>query len=295
MDNQFYYVEFYTTPSQYGQLVELAISDFESSGAEEFTLVESEVDEILGDRSYSGGDIPLEILEEVEGVVNLDPIKYKIYFNDKKNADLFIQAVHEIDTDFIISLKSEDVADWNEEWRKHYSPIQISEALTIMPSWEKEKASEETLKKCVYIYPGMGFGTGNHETTHLCLRKFLQYHKKDLTKKCLDFGCGSGILGIAALFFLREAQVDFLDIDEKAIENCEQNLMLNNFESSNHKLIVASDAMAFNDVYDLVFANILKDVLLAQSKSILNVMSNNSILILSGILNDQVSRGGKLL
>jgi ribosomal protein L11 methyltransferase len=288
MDNQFYYVEFYATPAQYSQLVNMAISDFESSGAEEFALIESEVDEILGERSYSGGDIPLEILEEVEDVVNLDPLKYKIYFNDKNNADLFMQAVYEIDSGFLMHLKSEKIEDWNQEWRKHYAPIKVADALTIMPSWEMENATDEVLKKSIYIYPGMGFGTGDHETTHLCLKKFLQFFETKNIKKCLDFGCGSGILGIAALFFLNETEVDFLDIDEKAIGNCEQNLMLNNFQIRKHRLLVASDAMESKSTYDLVFANILKDVLLAQAKSIFNIMSDNSVLILSGILNDQV-------
>ena len=76
------------------------------------------------------------------------------------------------------------------------------------------------MKEALFIYPGMGFGTGNHETTFLCLQ-FLDdlVHKKKFTfDTCLDFGCGSGILGIAALKLIKKLSIDFCDLEIEALK-----------------------------------------------------------------------------
>ena len=89
-----------------------------------------------------------------------------------------------------IVLEEKESQDWNESWREHYSSIQITEEFSICPSWEEPKS-----EKYIKIYPGLGFGTGEHETTELCLAASWSLGV-DSFESCLDFGCGSGILGI---------------------------------------------------------------------------------------------------
>jgi ribosomal protein L11 methyltransferase len=134
----------------------------------------------------------------------------------------------------------------------------------------------------------MGFGTGTHETTYLCLNLFDKI--SDQLKPgshCLDFGCGSGILGIAALK-IKRMPVLFCDIDKNALDNCVQNLVLN-FEGENlegSKLVIRE--RYHPSEYDLVFANILEHVLIMEKEIILASLKGNGFLIVSGLLNHQV-------
>ena len=117
--------------------------------------------------------------------------------------------------------------DWNSEWRKSFETIDISPRLRVVPEWERDNWSNN--EEALFIYPGMGFGTGNHETTFLCLQ-FLDeivFKRKEIFDTCLDFGCGSGILGIAALKLTKKLSVDFCDLEVEALENCKNNLEIN--------------------------------------------------------------------
>lgn len=265
---------------------EVALSQFTSTGIEEFNLEEILVDDILGERSYSGGDIPQEVIDEVESVVknqienDSEVQSLKFYFEKDTNASSFqawLKDEYQIDS----ILKEENQKDWNNEWRKHYQEILIDEDLKIIPSWEKEKARKSDL----LIYPGMGFGTGGHETTFLCLKLMRKYKKE--TSSCLDFGCGSGILGIATYLENKNNFVDFIDIDDEALLNTKQNLKLNQFEERNYTLINNSNDTPPQKQYDLIFANILQNVLLVNAEYLENMLSENGVLVISGLLVGQ--------
>ncbi len=134
----------------------------------------------------------------------------------------------------------------------------------------------------------MGFGTGEHDTTYLCL-KLLDNIAEQLTDggECLDFGCGSGILGIGAMK-LKNMFVEYVDIDTAALDNCVQNLELNFYENElNGQRLVIRDRF-IPKKYELVFANILQHVLISEKPVLLESLKENSFLILSGILNEQV-------
>ena len=166
-------------------------------GVEEFSIDEPRVDQILGDRSYSGADLPIEVINEVDTTVNLGSELIKFYFATPLQATKFQELLlqtYQLSSQVV----EKEQQDWNVEWKKSYAPIIIDDELSIVPEWDKTSENEND-KSNVFIYPGMGFGTGNHETTFLCLKSAQKYKKKiDKEFKCLDFGCGSGILGIVA-------------------------------------------------------------------------------------------------
>ena len=111
--------------------------------------------------------------------------------------------------------------DWTEDWKKFYKIIEVGE-LKVVPIWKKDEVSEG---KLVYINPGSAFGTGEHESTRLCLTLMNSISIDGL--RVVDTGCGSGILGIAALR-LGASFCLFRDIDASALSNLRENLSLNN-------------------------------------------------------------------
>lgn len=274
------------------QINAYAMEDFDCDGIEEFSLEEARVDEILGDRAYSGGDVPESLIDEVQtATLDQDSITYKYFFYQgdyEVNAEGFVYFLKENFADLPLYSAQRNFEDWNAEWKKFYTPIIVSPRLEIIPEWLKETRAESKAEK-IYIYPGMGFGTGTHETTYLCLSLFDKV--ADQLKEgspCLDFGCGSGILGIAALK-TKKMPTLFCDIDKSALDNCVQNLVLN-FEGQNLEgtSLVIRERFSLGKKYKLVFANILEHVLLLEKDAIINSLEQGGYLIVSGLLNHQV-------
>lgn len=278
--------------SFFEEINEKALLEFSCDGIEEFSLEEYQVDQILGDRAYSGGDIPEAVLDEVEFTTKeKDEITYKYFFYSKNHlqlVDIFKEHLKTIKKDFTISVVESKWEDWNEEWRKHYKTLHVSDRLKIIPEWEK-KGDYKNQMDSVYIYPGMGFGTGGHETTFLCMQIFDEIRDEFKPgSNCLDFGCGSGILGIAAIK-MSKMLVEFCDIDTAALDNCVQNLELNFNESdlAGHRLVIR-DRYSSEKKFNLVFANILEHVLEVEKKVLMEALDKGSYLVVSGLLNHQV-------
>jgi ribosomal protein L11 methyltransferase len=268
------------------EIESLAISKYSSTGIEDFSIEEIKVDEILGDRSYSGADIPISVIEEVEHTVNTESGNTKkVYFSAKPQAIDFMNYLKNI-KGCEFSLAQQVVEDWNESWRESYKPIVVSDNFEIIPAWNKEDYQTQADHK-LYIYPGMGFGTGSHETTFLCMQLLLDinYFPKDVT--CLDFGCGSGILGLGLKRLQRDCQIDLYDIDQEALDNCNQNIELNDFEMKGIKLLLPVDRQEINKKYNIVFANILKNVLELEINFLTQSVHQGGSLILSGLLKEQ--------
>jgi ribosomal protein L11 methyltransferase len=268
-----------------------AIEDYKCDGIEEFSLEEVRVDEILGERAYSGGDIPESLLDEVSKATEAqDELTYKYFFNQddyEQNCADFVFFIKENFEELPIFTTQQNIEDWNAEWKKFYSPIIVSDALEVVPEWLKDSRQESPANK-IYINPGMGFGTGTHETTYLCLKLFdelILTSSKPI--RCLDFGCGSGILGLAALKIKNMATV-FCDIDKDALDNCLQNITLNleGEDLTGTSLVIRERYIP--ERFELVFANILLYVLILEKEVILNSMSFGGYLIVSGLLNHQV-------
>jgi ribosomal protein L11 methyltransferase len=286
---QFYYILEVTELERalnWPEIEHTALMSYNSTGVEDFSLEEDEVDEILGERSYSGADIPLSVIEEVEDTVSKSiGASKKFYFNTEEEAVKFSQYLKK-ELKVNSSLSKLEIEDWNEKWRKSYKPISILDELVIVPSWEKENYKSSIPKK-LFIYPGMGFGTGNHETTFLCLELLIKSKSLKQGMSCMDFGCGSGILGLALRKYDPKCKIDLYDIEKEALDNCVQNIELNEISNDNIRLMLPSDRAMFEENYDIVFANILKNVLELELDSISSMVKKGGSLILSGLLNGQ--------
>lgn len=260
-----------------------AMSDFECTGVEEYSLNEAEVDELLGIRSYSGGDLPENVLTEVDNRVLSHNFHQKFYFESDKSLEFYTH----IKTFYLCEAEHAEIAqtDWNSEWKKHYKPIRVTDSFLILPEWED--ASGLPKKNFIKIHPGMGFGTGSHETTHLCVKSFLELENQFPEKtQFMDYGSGSGILGISSLIRIPGSHCVMVDIDQEAHDNCQQNLELNQIAIDRVKMIFVKDRPG--EKFKLVFANILQNILLQESSYLLKSVEGNGYLILSGLLVSQL-------
>jgi len=169
--------------------------------------------------------------------------------------------------------------DWNENWKKSFSPIDIGEDLTIIPSWLKK----DTSRIPVIIDPGMVFGTGYHETSQTCLVIIEKIAKGEQKESCLDIGTGSGILAIGAAK-LGFRHVTAVDIDPMAIDAAERNVEEN---SLSNVVIKEGDVTAVDGSFDLIVANLLSGILVDIAHEIVSRLNPGGKAILSGMLIDQ--------
>lgn len=165
--------------------------------------------------------------------------------------------------------------DWVRATQAQFDPINITDNLWIVPTWHSSPNKEATN---IVLDPGLAFGTGSHPTTHLCLEWLT---KQGNLKNVLDYGCGSGILAIAAKK-LGAQHVVGVDIDDQAVIasrfNAEQNQTKVDF----------FDANAFsNQTFDIVVANILSSALMVLAPAIAKYCKADGKIALSGILEEQ--------
>jgi ribosomal protein L11 methyltransferase len=164
--------------------------------------------------------------------------------------------------------------DWVRATQAQFDPIKISDKLYIVPTWHESPDSEAVN---IVLDPGLAFGTGSHPTTHLCL----EWLTKQKLTSVLDYGCGSGILAIAAKM-LGAKKVIGVDIDEQAIIASEFNAKQNQVN------ILFFDANTFSyDTFDIVVANILSSALMVLAPALANYCKSGGQLALSGILEAQ--------
>lgn len=181
------------------------------------------------------------------------------------------------------TLKREIDGDlWREQWKEHFKPIHIGK-IVVVPEWIKydKKPNEQT----VIIGSNMAFGTGEHETTAMCVELLDKYVKPDDT--VIDVGCGSGILGIAACK-LGAKKVIMTDIDECAVEASVKNCRLNNVTNAE---VLLKNLLDDNTVKgDVIVCNIMAEALVAFAPFIGGNLTQCGTVILSGILTDRVDK-----
>ncbi|MEV3813763.1 50S ribosomal protein L11 methyltransferase [Aeromonas allosaccharophila] len=169
--------------------------------------------------------------------------------------------------------------DWVREWMDHFHPMQFGERLWICPSW-RDVPNPDAVN--VMLDPGLAFGTGTHPTTALCLQWL---DGLDLTgKTVVDFGCGSGILGIAALK-LGAARVIGIDIDPQAIQASHDNAERNGVAGQIELYLPADQPQDVEA--DVVVANILAGPLRELAPLIASHGKAGSLMALSGVLESQ--------
>ena len=146
--------------------------------------------------------------------------------------------------------------DWRNNWKKYFSPLAVGNNIMIVPSWFEDVDTQGRIP--LSIDPGLAFGTGGHETTRLCLEMCEKYMKKG--DSVLDVGCGSGILGIAALL-MGASEATGVDIDETAVRTAAENAELNGV-ADRFTAICGSFTEKVEGKFDIVLANIVADAII---------------------------------
>jgi ribosomal protein L11 methyltransferase len=170
--------------------------------------------------------------------------------------------------------------DWRNAWRRHFKPTRVGRSLVVVPDWLEWKAAPGDVP--IRMDPGLAFGSGTHETTRLCLEAI----ERELAKgdSVLDLGCGSGILAVAALL-LGAGSAVALDIDPAAVKATRENLARNGIPAERCEVLEADARAIGAGRFDLVFANIAADAIVALAPVIFQALRPGGRAILSGILD----------
>ena len=199
------------------------------------------------------------------------------------NASLLddIQILQSQEVTFSYDVKEIEQVNWNEEWEKNFEPIVVDDQVSIRAPFHKDPE----LKYDIVIEPKMSFGTGHHETTHLMIQHLMDLDLQG--KKVLDMGCGTGILAIFAEM-KGAAEVDAIDIDNWCYENSLENVERNN---CHHISVFEGDAKLLKPAtYDLIIANINRNILLKDMSVYSNSLKENGILFLSGFYTEDIEK-----
>lgn len=191
----------------------------------------------------------------------------------------------------------EDVrdADWENNWKQYYKPMEIGKRLLVIPKWETADPGQRVP---LYLDPGLTFGTGAHATTRLCLTAL-----EDLIKggeRVLDVGCGSGILSVAALR-LGAASAVAVDIDDKCRDAAGENAALNDIPPEAMRIYIGNllaDETLSEKVgggYDVVLANIVADVIIALAPKVQGLLNGNGVFLCSGIIDSRAEETAAVL
>ena len=215
----------------------------------------------------------------------------KGYFSEEDNIEELVKYIEEklveiktlgIDIgEGIVEIKKMYEEDWANNWKKYYKPSKVGERIVVKPTWEDYHANAEEL--VVELDPGMAFGTGEHETTRMCIQALEKYVQKDST--VFDVGCGSGILAIAAAKLGAKLAVG-VDLDPVAVESAKENVGFNdvdNIEIIHGNLIEVIDGKA-----DIVVANIIAEVICILTEDVSRVIKTGGLFITSGIIHERV-------
>lgn len=182
------------------------------------------------------------------------------------------------------TLREVEGDDWIKIWKTHFRPLHIGEKIVVCPEWISydKKPFEEVVK----LDNNMAFGTGEHETTSMCLKLLQEYLTPDSV--CIDVGCGSGILGISAVK-LGAKYAYLTDVDFVAVESAKHNAEINGVSD---KITVAhANLLDDADVKgDIMLANITAEILCNLAPSIPKNLKSGGRLILSGIIESRLDR-----
>ncbi|QXP65571.1 50S ribosomal protein L11 methyltransferase [Polaribacter sp. AHE13PA] len=191
--------------------------------------------------------------------------------------DIFVLNSEEFSIEY--DQKEIEQTNWNAEWEKNFSPIQVEDVVSIRAPFHENPH----LKYDIVIEPKMSFGTGHHETTHMMVQHLLQLDLEG--KKTLDMGCGTGILAIFAE--MKGANpIDAIDIDNWCYENSVENVERNNCK--NISVFEGEAALLVDKKYDVIIANINRNILLMDMQAYTNCLNDNGVLLLSGFYQDDI-------
>jgi ribosomal protein L11 methyltransferase len=192
--------------------------------------------------------------------------------------DISILTSDEFSIDF--SNREVEQTNWNKEWENNFKPIQVDNLVSVRAPFHED----EKLPYTIIIEPKMSFGTGHHETTHMMIQHLIHLDLEN--KSTLDMGCGTGILAIFSE--MKGAKpLDGIDIDNwcylNSIENAERN-------NCKHISFYEGDAsLLTNQKYDVIIANINRNILLNDMATYTKCLNEKGILLLSGFYKEDIS------
>ncbi len=204
---------------------------------------------------------PIEIIDNELLNKERNVAKVHMYISPDENPNEAISFLTERLMPLGIKYKMESAGvneeDWANNWKKYFKPTCIGKKLIIIPSWEQSYPENDRIR--VIIDPGMAFGSGQHETTRLCMELIEKYIEKD--DKMLDVGTGSGILGITGLL-LGANSVMGVDIDPLAVRTSKENALINGV-SDRFNSLCGDLANNITGEFDIISANIVADVIIS--------------------------------
>ena len=181
--------------------------------------------------------------------------------------------------------------DWSEAWKRHYKPFSVGEKIVIVPVWEEYVSKEgEVVFK---IDPGHVFGTGQHQSTALCVELLEKHVSRGAN--VLDIGCGSGILGIIG-HLLGAGHITAIDIDPAAVKVCVENARLNGIGDGEFTALagnVLADAGLCERLgvgkFDIVTANIIADVIIPMVPLVKRLLAEDGVFVVGGIIRERAT------
>ncbi|MFY0603222.1 MAG: 50S ribosomal protein L11 methyltransferase [Flavobacteriaceae bacterium] len=214
----------------------------------------------------------------VETEIGVTAYIQKEEWNSEILEDVFVLNSEEFSISY--DFKEVEQTNWNAEWEKNFEPIQVDEKVSIRAPFHKNP----NLEYDIVIEPKMSFGTGHHETTHMMVQHLLQLDLQN--KKVLDMGCGTGILAVFAE--MKGAKpIDAIDIDNWCYENSIENVSRNHCK---HISVFEGDSSLLkNKKYQVIIANINRNILLSDMKIYTDCLEPKGILLLSGFYKEDIS------
>jgi ribosomal protein L11 methyltransferase len=171
--------------------------------------------------------------------------------------------------------------NWNEEWEKNYEPVIVDDTLIIRAAFHQPT---KQYPYDIIVTPKMSFGTGHHQTTHLMVKNQLEMDHKN--KIVMDAGCGTAVLAIMASK-LGAKKIEAFDIDEWSVPNGRENVQVNGCNNINIRQGKISD-LTFEDDFDIILANINKNILLEEMHQYAAYLKPGGLLLLSGFYEKDI-------